>query len=169
MGSGTGRAREPVLSWLEKILYNADLGRYPQMREIYWSLVFRKGESSMSLVTLHWPKYLVLVISPVEKSKVVSEILTTLVMWDMARETHCFLWHPEYCGRTAMTWVCVLGGKVWRVGRKEEMRKRQIKISKSIKGMRFLLIALRASAWRPPMSFRENLTRGSPHWVCRHA
>lgn len=45
----------------------------------------------MSLVTLHWPKYLVLVISPVEKSKVVSEILTTLVMWDMARETHCFL------------------------------------------------------------------------------
>lgn len=80
----------------------------------------------MSLVTLHWPKYLVLVISPVEKRKVVSEILATLVTWDMARETHCFLWHPEYCGRTAMTWVCVLGGRGWRVGRiKEDCEWRQ--------------------------------------------
>lgn len=55
-------------------------------------------------------------------------------------------------------------------GRREEGRsaKRQVRISKGIKGTQLLLTALKISAETPLMSPQVYLTGGSPHGICRH-
>lgn len=57
-----------------------------------------------------------------------------------------FQLHLEYYGRTSITRV------------REEMARKKRRISKSIKKMTFLMVLVRTSAGRPPMTLQENLT-----------
>lgn len=66
---------------------------------------------------------------------------------------------PEYSGLTS---ECP-GGTSRACGAREEMGKRQIRISKDIKGTGLLTAVLRTSAESPPPSLWEILTQRCPH------
>lgn len=115
---------------------------------------FLRGDSSMSLeekkcsphqrytawgwfIWLQW-------FLPQGKRRTVSEWLASPVLWDAAGETH---FSPR--ARKVLRWDCG-GGRI--------LGKRQIRISKGIKG---------SSAASPPMSLWEYHTQGSLFWILR--